>query len=260
MTIDGKTQSSTAANPITITGFGLVFAGGNSTVKNLAIQAKSGSDITLTTKNNDLVQGCTLAVPNSGAGVTVVNSSHDTIGSTTSTTSTSTANTISGTGGGDAVFVDGNSAYTAVRGNTEYSCFYGVFLNGSTSYSDVSNNRIQSNATGIVDHGGFNGFSGNTITDNSGDGIYTNGAFANISGNTISENLQDGVELNGMRSAVSSNSIRFNSIEGILVRGSQNTINNNDLTQNYGGSVEVLGGDRNTISQNSDFRQQGYRS
>ena len=135
--------------------------------------------------------------------------------------------------------------------------FYGVFLNGSTSYSDVSNNRIQSNATGIVDHGGFNGFSGNTITDNSGDGIYTNGAFANISGNTISENLQDGVELNGMRSAVSSNSIRFNSIEGILVRGSQNTINNNDLTQNYGGSVEVLGGDRNTISQNSIFASKG---
>ncbi len=220
---------------------GLDLAGGNSTVRGLAIGGFSEAGILLEHKGGDLIEAnflgtdatCTTALGN-GSGLEIASGSNNTIGGT----SAAQMNVLSGNGVGLDV------------GST------GDLIEGNRIGTDFSGMRAVANSVGVLVLSGANG---NTI-----------GGLTTAAGNLISGNAQDGLVIDGSANRVEQNSIGTdrtraaglgNGGNGLSITGSKNVIGGtttgNVIAFNGADGVRVSTGTGDGIHGNSIFSNTG---
>jgi hypothetical protein len=256
ISIDGSTQPGFAGTPLIVLdgtnagagANGLVIAGGNSTVNDLAIVHFAGNGITLQTAGGDNLFGNYVGVDasgataagNQGAGVLVADTPSNSIGSSTdfgivgnvisanlgagvdirgalATSNTVQANTIglnaAGTAplgnGADGVQLSGGASFNTIQLNTiSGNGGDGIGIGSSGSTTDNTQNIVQGNMIGTNP-------AANAALGNQGNGIN----ILDSSGNTIGVQVVSG----GGSITGSPNIISGNRGDGILIQGSGST-------------------------------------
>jgi hypothetical protein len=288
--IDATTQPGFAGTPVIelnggsagAAANGLHVSAGNTTVRGFVINRFSGDGILLDTNGGDVIQGNyvgtdvtgTVAQPNSGNGIQIIDTRDNTIGGTTS----STGNVISGNAG-EGLRIDGAPA----TGNLVQGNFIGTSASGSAAVgnnnSGIYIRRAPGNSVIGNDVSGNLGFAGITICGNAtfcggGDfGTQGNNATGNVvQGNLVGAtaalgNNQAGVSIDGAPNTLvggiggvtanTHNFIGFNKTNGVQIfsAGSDGNkiLGNAFASNNVGISVGILApaGTGNTLGQNS---------
>lgn len=194
---------------------GLNIMGGSTTIRNLVINRFGGDAIEINTGGGNLIEGCYIGLGTNGTtalttldGISIVNSSNNTIGGTTA----ATRNLI--TASRDGVYIEDNTgAQTSVTtGNVIQGNYIGTDVGGSLA--------LGGSGTGIA----LEGADGNTI-----------GGTVSGAGNVIVDWSNYGIDL----SDANGNFIQGNII-GLAANGST-------ALQNFGGGIELLDSMSNTI-------------
>jgi titin len=269
VTIDGTTQPGQGTTPrIELTGTdagtnatGLKIAGGNSTVKGLAINGFQGTGLVLQTQDNDVVTGNYIgtdaagdaAVPNN-IGVFINALANVTIGGTTD----DARNVISGNTSygldiaGFEVVVEGNYIGTDATGTAALPNAKGMFLNDY-----AGNNVIGGTAPGA----------GNLISANTQEGVYVTDQNDLIQGNYIGTDVTgtqtlgngtNGVWLGdnatgitvGGTTAGAGNLISGNTFTGVYVAAGGNVVQGNWIGTDVTGTL-ALGNGRDGVDASS---------
>ena len=239
VTIDGTTQSPGSSTPPielngTSAGAGikaLTIAGGNSTVRGLAINRFNGTAIELTGGGSDIVEGNyigTNAAGNAGQGnneVAVLISSgtgHRIGGTTAAARNVLSANT------GQGVLVLGPTMSNLVQGN-----YIGTDATGAIDLGNLSDGvTMLSGASNVINCivGGTTAGAGNVISGNGGVGIQFIGIGTNnlVQGNLIGTNASGTGDLGNDLSGVAITE-STNSAIGGTVAGAGNVISGNGL-------------------------------
>jgi hypothetical protein len=265
-TLDATTQSGYAGKPlIEIRGdraggsYGLVLAGGSSTVKGLVINRFGGTGI-LVTKGGNTIKGCYVG--------TDINGSYAAGNRNKGIILQSSNNTIGGTGGSDRVVVSGNSGagiqlYTsAATGNKILGTYIGVDRNGTKAIPNTGSGIAVYQASSNT-IGGTSGGSKNVISGNGQNGVVINGSGAkynkllgnfigtNAAGTAKIGNANYGVEISqpyntvGGSAAGSRNLISGNKYAGVVLwlsSGSNNKVQGNYIGTDYTGKLNLANG------------------
>jgi parallel beta-helix repeat protein len=148
----------------------------------------------------------------------------------------------------------------AIRNNTLYDNFGGIWLDWNNTGNIVANNSIfDSYGDGIVllEDANDNHIANNTIVDNSMNGILCRGYDNEISDNLILRNTHNGVLLVDGGNTIRRNVIQNNSRNGVMMytfsqHNDYNVISNNSILQNRLYAVNIgTGCAYNTISRNN---------
>ena len=218
---------------------GLVFLGGQSTLRGMAVTGFGGYGVILSQGGGDSLQGNYIgvdvtgeaSVPNRSGGVLILGGSNNTIGSPTS----GGGNVISGNGG-DGLRIAGPTpglSTLPASGNQILANFVGLDSTGTNRIGNALDGIHLINATANAIGGTGFGL-GNLISGNAGNGLEiegdasyaaATGGFNRVQGNTIGTDRQTHAGLgnaqDGVRVAASANTI------GGSVGGAANLIANN---------------------------------
>ncbi len=243
-----------------------------------------GTGIDLSYTNNVTLQN--VQVSNFSHGISLTESSHNTITGNTASNNTegiflygsSYNNTISGNTAlknGDGIFftfgynntITGNtisnntsngiqlysSNHNTIAGNTALNNPFGIFFYGS-SYNTIAGNTASNNTNGIhLLVSSNNDITGNVASNNDDDGILLDASSNNtISGNNITGNNNNGIFLDSSSNNTISGNKITDSTYGISVdNSSNNIIAGNNITRN-GVGIWVLSNSRyNTVTRNN---------
>jgi uncharacterized repeat protein (TIGR01451 family) len=239
VTIDGTTQSpGSSSPPVELVGTGtgagikaLTIAGGNSTVRGLAINRFNGTAIELTGGGGDIVEGNYIgtnaagnaAQGNNEVGVLITSGSGHLIGGTTAA-----ARNILSANAGQGVLVLGPAMSNMVQGN-----YIGTDATGAIHLGNVSDGITMlsggSNITNCV-IGGTTAGAANVISGNGGAGVQFIGVGTNnlVQGNLIGTNAS-GTNSIGNDSGGVAITESANSTIGGTVAGAANVISGNGL-------------------------------
>jgi hypothetical protein len=266
--IDGLSQSGAGSAPgIELNGAsagadanGLVIVAGNSLVRGLVINRFSGNGIVLqTVGGNTLLDNYigtdvtgTLALPNGGAGVWIMDSPNNLIGGT----GPANGNLLSGNRGA-GLLITGSAA----SGNVVQENFIGTDVTGTVALGNADGVVLDGTANNLV--GGTLTLASNVISGNLGNGVVLNGPGATgnwIQGNFIGTdavgigalgNHQNGLailgganhNLIGGTEAGAANTIAFSGHDGILVdTGTGNAIRQNCIFASGNLGIELING------------------
>ncbi|MCS6804334.1 MAG: right-handed parallel beta-helix repeat-containing protein, partial [Blastocatellia bacterium] len=195
VTIDGTTQPGFSGTPLIVLngtasgtfGDGLVFAGGNSTVRGLAIGGFPGNGVHLRTGGNNIVEGNFIGMRigssgppgNRGNGVFVNDSRSNRIGGTTD----AARNVISQNGGSGVFILDTMATGNLVQGN-----LIGTDASGAAAAGNGDSGVLIVNAaTNTV--GGVTAGAANIIAANGGNGVEIAGSGTTAAGNVVQGNF-----------------------------------------------------------------------
>ena len=278
--LDGQKSLNTVGsqNAVRLTGMGSgvgASAVPGAVVENVSAIAFSGTGISLSTSNNNIVRGNTVKSSNVGILLsaslynTVSNNSvHEVTVNGIHLQSSSNNNNIADNQvhapAGNGIQLQSTSNYNTVSGNqVSGATTYGIY--STTVGNTISSNSITASGIGIIL---FTGSSDNSVTANSiknstDDGIYVYNSVRNtVSGNTILSTTDDGlvVDSESHNNTVSSNTIDTAGGAGVFIIGiagdepTNNTVIGNSIintggsTWNYG--IELGYAHKNTITNN----------
>lgn len=195
VTIDGTTQPGFRGTPLIVLngtasgtfGDGLVFSGGNSTVRGLAIVGFPGNGIHLRTGANNIVEGNFIGLRvgssgpsgNRGSGVFVNDSRNNRIGGTAD----AARNVISQNGGSGVFILDTMASGNLVQGN-----LIGTDASGAAAAGNGDSGVLIVNA-GTNTVGGMTAGAANIIAANGGNGVEIAGAGTTAAGNMVQGNF-----------------------------------------------------------------------
>ena len=278
--LDGQKSLNTVGsqNAVRLTGMGSgvgASAVPGAVVENVSAIAFSGTGISLSTSNNNIVRGNTVKSSNVGILLsaslynTVSNNSvHEVTVNGIHLQSSSNNNNIADNQvhapAGNGIQLQSTSNYNTVSGNqVSGATTYGIY--STTVGNTISSNSITASGIGIIL---FTGSSDNSVTANSiknstDDGIYVYNSVRNtVSGNTILSTTDDGlvVDSESHNNTVSSNTIDTAGGAGVFIIGiagdepTNNTVIGNSII-NTGGStwnfgIELGYAHKNTITNN----------
>jgi parallel beta-helix repeat protein len=252
--LDGQKSLNTVGsqNAVRLTGMGSgvgASAVPGAVVENVSAIAFSGTGISLSTSNNNIVRGNT--VKSSNVGILLSASLYNTV-------SNNSVHEVTVNG----IHLQSSSNNNNIADNQVHApAGNGIQLQSTSNYNTVSGNQV----SGATTYGIYSTTVGNTISSNSitasGIGIilFTGSSDNSVTANSVKNSTDDGIYVyNSVRNTVSGNTILNTTDDGLVVdsESHNNTVNSNTIDTAGGAGVFIIGiaGDEptnNTVIGNS---------
>jgi parallel beta-helix repeat protein len=144
------------------------------------------------------------------------------------------------------------SNFTRIFNNNIYNNkIYGICLNYSTGYNEISDNKFSGNRMGIrLSHSINNSIMNNDISNGFDYGVTMSDSEYNVIKNNKISGVNVGIHLAGKYNIISENNASYNSEAGIYIGGSNNTVRDNILLENEECGIIVRTASGNLIKSN----------